>query len=60
MDHDGDNTRYFDDTMREVELERSHIVLGDNRIDKSGKGEMNSFLLRVGNTIGPDEVKVPK
>ena len=41
-DDDGDDGRYFDDTMREVELERSCVLFGYDRIEKDDEGEMNS------------------
>ena len=34
--------------MREVELERSRVLLGDDGINKSDEGEVNSFFLHVG------------
>ena len=60
MDDDGDNTRDSDDTMREVELERLRVLLGDNNIEKSDEGFMNSVLLHVWYTMDPYEFKVPK
>ena len=38
---DGDNARYFDNIMREVESERSRVFLGDHGLEKAGEGEMN-------------------
>ena len=55
-----DDARKCDDTVREVELERSRFFKGDNGIDKADEGEMKSVLIHVGETMDPDEVKVPK
>ena len=41
MDDDGDNVRDFKDTIREVEFERSCVLLGDNRIEQADEGGMN-------------------
>ena len=60
LDDVGDNARYFDDTMREVKLERSRVLLVAEGIDQADKGGMNSMLLLLGDTMDPDEVKVPK
>ena len=59
-DYDGENIREIEDTMREVELERSHVLLGDDGIEKTDEGGMKFVLLHVGETMDPDEVKVPK
>ena len=59
-DDDGDDARDFDGTMREVELERSRVLLGGDGIDQAGEGEMNSVLLHAGDTMDPDEIKFPK
>ena len=57
---DGDNARDFDNTMKEVEMERPSVFLGENWIDKSDKGEINSVLINVGDTMDSDEVMLPK
>ena len=41
-------------------MERSRFLLGYDRIDQTGEGEMNSVLLHVGFTMDQDEVNVPK
>ena len=46
--------------MRGVELERPHVLLGYDRIDKTDGVDMNSMLINVGETMEPEEVKVPK
>ena len=56
----GDNARYFDDTMREINLDRSCVLLGADGIDHADDGGMNSMLLHVRDTMDPDEVKIPK
>ena len=58
-DDDGDDARDFDDTMREVKLERSRVLLGDDGIEEDDDGGVNSMLLHVGDTMDPDEVKIP-
>ena len=60
MDNGGDDSIYFDNTMREVKLERSLVLLGADGIDQSDEGGVNSMLLHVGDTMDPYEVKVPK
>ena len=60
LDDVGDNARYFDNTMREVKLERSRVLLGAYGIEKDDEGGMNYMLLNGGDTIDPDEVKIPK
>ena len=59
-DNVGDNARDSEDTMREIEQEKSRVLLGDDSIEKSGEGGMKSGLLRVGDTMDQNEVKVPK
>ena len=59
-DNVGDNARDFEDTMREIEWEKSRVLLGDDSIEKSGEGGTKYRLLRVGDTMEPYEVKVPK
>ena len=46
--------------MREIELERSHVLLGDDGIEQADVGGMNSVLLHVGKTMDPYEFKVHK
>ena len=46
--------------MRELELERSSFLLIDYRIEKCYEGGVNSMLLHVGDTMDPDELKLPK
>ena len=61
MDDVGDNSGYFDDTMREVKLERSRVLLGSDRIDHAEVGGgVKSMLLHVEDTMDPDEFKIPK
>ena len=60
LDDYGDDARDFYDTMREVELGRLCVLLGYDGIDQDDEGGMNSMLLHVGETMDPDEVKVPK
>ena len=57
LDDGGDNARYSDDTMREVKLERSRVFLGADGIEQADEGGMNYMLIRVGDTMEPDEVK---
>ena len=38
QDDDGDNARYFYDAMKEVELERSRVLLGDYGIQQADEG----------------------
>ena len=45
---DGGYVRYFENEMSEIELDRLHVLLGNEGIEKSDKGEMNSVLLHVG------------
>ena len=59
FDDFGDNERYFDDKMREVKLESSRVLLGAERIEQADEGGVNSMLLHVGDTMDPDEVKIP-
>ena len=59
FDDFGDNARYFDDKMREVKLESSRVLLGAERIEQADEGGVNSMLLHVGDTMDPDEVKIP-
>ena len=40
--------REFDNAMRELELERLHVLLGNDGIEKADEGVMNSVLLCVG------------
>ena len=35
-------------------------MLGDEGIEQADEGDMNSMFLHVGDTMHPDEVKVPK
>ena len=60
LDDDGEDVRSLSDTMGEVELERSHVLLGDNRIGEADEGEMSSLLLHIWDTMDPDEFKIPK
>ena len=60
QDNVGDNARDFEDTMREVEQERSHVLLGYDSTEKAGEGGTKYGLLRDGDTMEPYEVKVPK
>ena len=46
--------------MKEVKLDSSFVFLGDDVMEQADEGEMKSALLRVGDTMKPDEVKVPK
>ena len=59
-DDDGEYAIYFDYKMREVELERPHLLLGYDGIYQADEGEIKSVLLHVGDTIDPYEVKAPK
>ena len=45
--------------MREVELERSCVLLGDDGIQQDCQGEMNSVLLHAGETMDPYGVNYP-
>ena len=56
----GDDERYLDNKMREVELQISRVLLGYDGIYQDDEGCMNSMLLNVGETMEPDEVKFPK
>ena len=56
----GDDARDFDDKMREIELERPHVLLRDEGIYKADEGGLNFLLLNAGDTMDPDEVKVTK
>ena len=38
LDDDGDNTRYFDDTMRVFKLESSRVLLGADGIEQAEEG----------------------
>ena len=59
--HDGGyNVRYSDNTIREVKLERSHVLLGADGVEQADEGGMNYIMLHVGNTMDPDEFKIPK
>ena len=60
MDDGGDNARYFDDTMRSFKLDKLRVLLGYYWIEQAGEGGVNSMLLHDGDTMDPDEVKVPK
>ena len=60
QDGDGDDSQYFDESMREVELNRSLVFLGYDGIDRSDEGDMNSVLIYVGDTMDPGEFKLPK
>ena len=57
---DGEDVRDFDNTIREVKLERSHDLLGNYGIEQDNEVDMNYALIHVGYTMEPDEVKVPK
>ena len=57
---DGDYSRDFGNAMRELDLERLYVLLGNEGIYKADKGEMNFVLLCVGQTMDPDEVKFHK
>ena len=59
-DGDCDYAREFGGTMREVELERWHVMLWDYGIEKYNEGEMISVLIHVGENMDQDEAKVPK
>ena len=54
------NARDFNYKMKEVELERSRVLLGYYRIEKSDEGGMNSVLIHFGETMDPADFKVPK
>ena len=41
-------------------MERSRVLLGYDRIEQAYEGGMKSVLLHGGDTMYPDEVKVPK
>ena len=58
LDDDGDSTIDVDDIIKEVELERSHVLLGYDGIEQVEGGEMNSVLNNIGRTVYLDEVKV--
>ena len=60
LDDGGENARYSFNTMREVELDISHVLLGADGIEQADEGGVKSVLLNVGDTIDPDEVKVFK
>ena len=59
-DDDDDNARDFDETMREVKLEKLRVLLVDDRIEKAGEGGMNFMWLHVGESMDQDEVKTLK
>ena len=48
LDDDGDDARDFDNTTREVELERSHVLLGDDGIEQADEGGMKYMLFNIG------------
>ena len=56
----GDDERYLDNKMREVELQISRVLLGYDGIYQSDEGGINSVLLHDGDTMDPDEFRVPK
>ena len=60
LDDGGDNARYFDDSVREVKLERSRFLLGSDRIEQDDEEGMMSLLLHFGDTMDPYDFKVPK
>ena len=53
-DDNGDYARDFDDTMREVKLERSHVLLGDDGMQQADEGQINSVIIHAGYTMDPD------
>ena len=59
-DDDGDYARNFGNTLREFKLERSRVLLRDDEIYQPDEGDMKYVLLRVWDTMEPDEVKFPK
>ena len=58
-DDDGYYAIDFGNTMREVELERSLVLLLYDRIYKADEGGVNSVFICVGYTMDPDEVNFP-
>ena len=60
LDYYIDDAKDFDNTMRELELERLCVLFRGDGIEKSDEGGLKSVLLHVGNTMEPVEFKVPK
>ena len=60
LDDDSNNAREFDNTRREVKLERSRVLIGDYGTEKDDEGGMKYVLIHVGDTMDPYDVKVPK
>ena len=46
--------------MREVELDWSRFLLGDDGIEQAYEGDMKSIIIHAGETMYPEEFKVPK
>ena len=49
----GDNARYFDDTMREVKLERSRVLLGADGIEQDDEGGGELYVASCWGHYGP-------
>ena len=58
--YDGNNARRSINTIRDVELERSRVLLGYVRIYQADYGDITSVFIHIGDNMDPYEVKYPK